>query len=93
MAAADRASAKALELKPRGRKPKPANEVRTTELEAGNAELSKELEHWKTKYQVVRTLLDLERKLDRGEPLPGEKGKKKKLRKKGKTPTLGRSRG
>ena len=39
MAAADRASAEALELKPRGRKPKPANEVRTTELEAGNAEL------------------------------------------------------
>jgi transposase-like protein len=93
MAAADRASAQALELKPRGRKPKPANEVRTTELEAGNAELSKELEHWKTKYQVVRTLLDLERKLDRGEPLPGEEGKKKKQRKKGQTPTRGRSRG
>jgi hypothetical protein len=92
MAAADRASAQALELKPRGRKPKPANEVRTTELEAGNAELSKELEHWKTKYEVVRTLLDLERKLDRGEPLPGE-GKKRRLRKKGKTPTGGRSRG
>ena len=93
MAAADRASAEALELKPRGRKPKPANEVRTMELEAGNAALSKELEHWKTKYEVVRTLLDLERKLDRGEPLPGEEGKKRKLRKKGKTPTRGRSRG
>jgi transposase-like protein len=92
MAAADRASAQALELKRRGRKPKPANEVRTTELEAGNAELSKELEHWKTKYQVVRTLLDLERKLERGEPLPGE-GKKRRPRKKGKTPTGGRSRG
>jgi transposase len=93
MAATDRASAQALELKPRGRKPKPANEVRTTELEAGNAELSKQLEHWKTKYQVVRTLLDLERKLERGEPLPGEEGKKRRLRKKGKTPTGGRSRG
>jgi len=93
MAAADRASAQALELKRRGRKPKPANEVRTTELEAGNAELSKQLKHWKTKYEVVRTLLDLERKLDRGEPLPGEEGKKKKPRKKGKTPTRGRSRG
>ena len=93
MAATDRASAQALELKPRGRKPKPANEVRTTELEAGNAELSKQLEHWKTKYQVVRTLLDLERKLERGEPLPGEEGEKRKLRKKGKTPTVDRSRG
>ena len=93
MAAADRASTQALELKPRGRKPKPANEVRTTELEAGNAELSKELEHWKTKYQVVRTLLDLERKLERGESLPGEEGKKRTPRKKGKTPTRGRPRG
>lgn len=92
MAAADRASTEALELKQRGRKPKPANEVRTTELEAGNAELRKELEHWKTKYQVARTLLDLERKLERGETLPGEKGKKKKLRKKGQTPSGGRSR-
>ncbi len=93
MAAADRASAQALELKQRGRKPKPANEVRTTELEAGNAELSKQLEHWKTKYQVVRTLLDLERKLDRGEPLPGEEGKKRRQRKKGQTPTRSRSGG
>jgi len=93
MAAADRASTEALELKPRGRKPKPANEVRTTQLEAGNAELTKQLEHWKTKYQVVRTLLDLERKLERGEPLPGEEGKKKKPRKKGPAPPGGRSRG
>ena len=93
MAATDRASAEALELKPRGRKPKPANEVRTTELEAGNAKLSKQLEHWKTKYEVVRTLLDLERKLDRGEPLPGEEGKKKRPRKKGKTSTRSRPRG
>ena len=93
MAAADRASAQALELKPRGRKPKPVNQVRTTELEAGNAELSKELEHWRTKYQVVRTLLDLERKLERGEPLPGEEGKKRSPRRKGKTPTRSRSGG
>ncbi len=93
MTTTDRASSEALELKPRGRKPKPVDQVRTTELEAGNAELSKELEHWKTKYQVVRTLLDLERKLERGEPLPGEEGEKKKLRKKDKTPTGGRSRG
>ena len=92
MAAADRASAQALELKPRGRKPKPASTVRAMELEAGNAELHTELKHWKTKYQVARTLLDLERKLERGERLPGEKGKKKKPRKKGQTPSGGRSR-
>ena len=92
MDAADRASAEALEPKKRGRKPRPASESRSTELEASNAGLQKELEHWKTKYQVARTMLDLERKLDRGEPLPGEKGKKKKPRKKGQTPPGDRSR-
>jgi transposase-like protein len=82
MEAADRASAEALEPKRRGRKPKAASEVQKSELEASNAGLQKELKHWKTKYQVARTMLDLERKLDRGEPLPGEKGKKRKQRKK-----------
>jgi transposase-like protein len=90
--AADRASAEALEPKPRGRKPKPASEARATELEASNTDLRKDLEHWKTKYQVARTLLDLERKLARGERLPGE-GKKRKRRRKDKTPPGGRPRG
>jgi hypothetical protein len=75
--AADRASAKALEPKSRGRKRKRASEIRASELEASRVELQKELEHWKTKYQVARAFLDLERKLDRGEALPGEKGEKK----------------
>ncbi len=82
MEAADRASAEALEPKKRGRKPRPVEEIRSTELAASNAGLHKELEHWKMKYQVARTLLDLERKLERGEPLPGEKGKKRKRRSK-----------
>ena len=93
MEAADRASAAALEPKKRGRKPRPASEARTEELEASNAGLHKQLEHWKTKYQVARTMLDLERKLDRGEPLPGEEGEKKKPRKKGPTSSGGRPRG
>lgn len=93
MAAADRASAQALEPKKRGRKPRPASEVRSTELAASNAGLHKQLEHWKTKYQVVRTMLDLERKLERGEPLPGEEGEKNKQRNKRQTPTGGRARG
>ena len=93
MEAADRASAEALEPKKRGRKPRPPSEVRSTELEASNADLQKQLEHWKTKYQVARTMLDLERKLERGERLPGEKGKKRRKRKKGQAPPGGRSRG
>jgi transposase-like protein len=93
MEAADRASAAALEPKKRGRKPRPSSEARTTELEASNAGLHKQLEHWKTKYQVARTLLDLERKLERGEPLPGEEEKKRKPRKKAQTAPGGRTRG
>jgi transposase-like protein len=90
--AADRASAEALEPKRRGRKPKPESEARATELEASNTELQKNLAHWKTKYEVARTLLDLERKLARGERLPGE-GKKRKRRRKDKTPPGGHPRG
>jgi transposase-like protein len=93
METAERASAAALEPKTRGRKPRPASAARTEELEASNAGLHKQLEHWKTKYQVARTLLDLGRKLERGEPLPGEKGEKRRSRKKGQTPSGGRSRG
>jgi transposase-like protein len=93
MEAADRASAVALEPKKRGRKPRPASEARTEELRASNAGLHRQLEHWKTKYQVARTMLDLERKLDRGEPLPGEEGKKRKRRKKSSAPSGGRPRG
>ena len=91
--AADRASAEALEPKRRGRKPKPASEVRAGELEASNAGLHKELERWETKYEIARTLLDLERKLARGQPLPGEEGKKRRRRKKKKAPPGGSSRG
>ena len=93
MEAADRASAEALEPKKRGRKPRPEIDVQTTELKAGNAELQKQLKHWKTKYQVARTLLDLERKLERGEALPGEQGKKRRRRKTGKATTENRPRG
>ena len=93
MKATDHASAKALEPKIRGRKPKLASEIRASKVEASRSELHKELEHWKTKYQVARTMLDLERKLDRGEPLPGEEGKKRKRRKKGTTPPGGTRRG
>ena len=93
MEAAERASAAALEPKTRGRKPRPASAARTEELEASNAGLQKQLEHWKTKYQVARTLLDLERKLERGEPLLGEEGKKRRPWKKGQTASGGHSRG
>lgn len=80
MEEADRVGAETLEPKSPGRRPKSASELETTKLETSNAELAKELEHWKKKYQVAHTLLDLERKLQSGQSLPGERGKKRRRR-------------
>jgi hypothetical protein len=49
------------------------------------AKLEKELKDWKTKYEIAKAFIDLQRRLDEGKPLPGQKrskGKKKKRRKK-----------
>jgi hypothetical protein len=75
--AVEEAARAALEPGKPGRKPKPEPEVRATELVSQKAALEKELDRWKTKYDVVKTLLDLERALDRGEDLPGEKKRRK----------------
>jgi transposase-like protein len=83
MEKADQASIYALEPKPPGKKPKTHQAVEMEELTTTNAGLTKELEHWKQKYEVARTFLDLQRKLERGERLPGEErqsGKKTKTR-------------
>jgi len=69
---ADRASVEALETKKPGKKPKGLQEVEIQELAAGKAGLEKELAHWKQKYEVARTFLELQRKLERGEKLAGE---------------------
>jgi transposase-like protein len=85
MEAADRASMEALELKKRGRKPTPAPEVQAKELTASNAHLQKELEHWKTKYEVAKTFIELERQLDRQTSRSGGSREKKRRRRKKKT--------
>jgi transposase len=85
MEKADRASIHALEPKPPGKKPKTHQVVEMEELTTTNAGLQKELDHWKQKYEVARTFLDLQRRLERGERLPGEEGhsgKKTKTRSK-----------
>jgi ParB-like chromosome segregation protein Spo0J len=74
MEKADRASVEALEPKKPGKKPKGHQEVEIRELSTEKANLEKELEHWKQKYEVARTFLELERKLERGQRLPGEQG-------------------
>jgi transposase len=80
MERADRASVEALEPRRRGRKPKTVKEVEAESLAADKASLEQELEHWKQKYEVARTFLELERRLERGERLPGEEGEKTGLR-------------
>ena len=74
----ERAAMAALEPKKPGRRPKPQSEVKTEHLVGEKSRLEKELAQMKTRYEVTRTILDLERKLDRGQSLPGEKKKKNK---------------
>ena len=74
--AADRAAMEALEPKVRGRKPRTPAEVKTAELASEKEDLEKELKRWQQKYEVAKAILDLQRRAERGERLPGEKGGK-----------------
>lgn len=82
MEAADQAAMEALEPKKRGRKPVPVSEVQTKELTASNANLKKELDHWKTKYEVAKTFIELERQLEKKSSLGGRGEKKRRGRRK-----------
>jgi transposase-like protein len=74
MEKADRASVEALEPQKPGKKPKGPEEVEIRGLASEKATLEKELEHWKQKNEVAKTFLELERRLERGQRLPGEQG-------------------
>ena len=74
----DQAAVEALEPRKPGRKQKTVQELENEELVAGKTSLEKELDHWKQKYEVAKTFLDLQRKLERGETLPGEEGQGRK---------------
>jgi len=82
MEAADQAAMEVLEPKKRGRKPTPVSEVETKELTASNASLQKELDHWKTKYEVAKTFIELERQLEEKSSQSGRGEKKHRSRKK-----------
>jgi transposase-like protein len=71
--AADRASVEALTPKRRGRKLRPASRKKLAEVEAQKVKLEKELFRMSQRYEVAQALLDLQRKAERGERLPGEK--------------------
>ena len=80
--AAKQAAREALEPKAPGRKPPTEDQERIAELEAQMARKERELKRAQQKYEVAQALLDLQRRLDRGEPLPGE-GKKSRRKRKG----------
>ena len=76
----DEAATQALEPKSPGRKIKTQDEQSITELSGQVEGLNKELEHWKTKYEVAEAFLDLARRYDRGETLETPSGVRKKNR-------------
>ena len=78
MEVADRAAQAALSPKPPGRKKKPASETRIDTLKKDLTTQEQETARWRQKYEVTWTLLELERKLAHGEPLPGEQRKKRR---------------
>ena len=96
MERADQASREALEPRKPGRRGKSEEQVKLEEATARAEALSKELSHWKTKYDVATTYLDLIRRWERGEDLEGDEeetsspskwGKKRQRRKQARSRT------
>jgi len=76
--AMEEAAVEALEPKRPGRKPVPVSDQEVRQLKKDLTHRDRELAHLQQKYEVTQTLLELERKLDRGELLPGEKKRRKR---------------
>ena len=72
------AAEQALEPKRPGRKRPPESAEKVKELERELAKKERDLASLQQKLEVTQTLMELERKLDRGESLPGEKKPRKR---------------
>lgn len=87
----DQAAMAALEPKSPGRKGPTPEVAALAEARKATTTLEKDLAHWKTKYEIAMTFVELHRKVLDGEPLPGEEekgvGEKKKRRKDRRTAT------
>ncbi len=82
MEKADRAAMEALEPKKAGRKGRSREQIDITKLNQQKNSMEKDLDHWKQKYDIAMTFVDLHRKILDGQDLPGEekgRGKKKNL--------------
>lgn len=83
----DQAAMAALEPKVPGRKGPSPEAAALGEAKKATTALAKDLAHWKTKYEIAMTFVELHRKVLDGEPLPGEEdetagGKKRGKRRK-----------
>lgn len=87
----DQAAMMALEPKSPGRKGPSPEATALAEAKKTATTMEKDLAHWKTKYEIAMTFVELHRKVLDGEPLPGEEekgvGEKKKRRKERRTAT------
>jgi transposase-like protein len=82
----DRAAMEALEPKSPGRKGRSKEQIDITNLTGQKVSLEKDLDHWKQKYEIAMTFVDLHRKILNGQDLPGEeKGRGKKRHSSNKT--------
>ncbi len=70
---ADMAATKALSPKPKGRPRTTPTEKEIQDLRVQNKDLEASLKRQRMKNEVAMALLELHRKADRGEKLPGEK--------------------
>ena len=70
---ADTASTEALSPKPKGRPRTTPTEKEIQSLQGKNKELEASLKRQRMKNEIAMALLELHRKADRGEKLPGEK--------------------
>jgi len=78
MEAADKAAIDALSPKPKGRPLVPVTQKEIQDLRRRNQELEQDLKRQKLKNEVAQALLDLQRKAERGQKLPGEKKQSRK---------------
>ena len=95
---ADQAAMEALTPKSPGRKGKSKEQVEAEAMKQEKDLLEKELGHWKQKYEIAMTFVDIHKKLLNGETLseepgepkrPGKKKKRKRLRNPTSTKTAG----
>ncbi|MCP4602310.1 MAG: hypothetical protein GY847_17640 [Proteobacteria bacterium] len=78
---AEEAAKAALEPKKPGRKPKSEESLKITELSKSQSLLTKEVEHWKTRYEVAQAYIDIVHEED-AKQANTERNRKKRERKK-----------